>query len=93
MVEAHPLRWGLGTQCSVYSRGRCRTVHYRCPGILAGFGSEVHQGWEVARTRHEEGSEFELSDDGVPWGVRPLGEDEHHSCSFRAEFSEDSGDE
>ena len=44
-------------------------------------------------TRQEEGTEFEFSDDRVPRGVRPLGEDEHYSCSFRAEFSEDSGDE
>ena len=44
VVEAYPFRWGLGFQCSVYSRGRCCTVHDRCPGIPAGFGPEVHPG-------------------------------------------------
>ena len=44
VVEADPLCWGLGTQCSENSRGRCCTVHNRDSGIPAGFGTEVHPG-------------------------------------------------
>ena len=52
VVEAHPFRRGLGSQCSVHSRSRCRAIHDRYPGVPTWFGSEVHPGLDVARTRH-----------------------------------------